>query len=404
MAAIVTTRTMSSIVITQAMLTTTTQGIRIGSARLNKALMHKAIDDRSVAVPDADTQGVLTRLTRSENNAVLHTEESSEISQVNEGLLYDDLFQSMWKRRLGVMWKPQVKRWVYNGVQNVGRLTKSILDGTYKSHAPSPVQIYYPKRRTVMSIPFRDRVWQGYLNDSYIYPIMTKSFIWANMASQINKGTDKARELLRKYLWNHYTHDGLNGYVLQIDIHHYYQTIPRDKALELFKRRLPRSLYGYVEEIINSQYQDSFFAGSQLIQILGIAYLDEIDHFIKERLHIRYYIRYQDDFILMHRDREILENALRCIEEKLLELGLTLNTKKTRIYDINKDIPFLGFYYTLKKSGKIYMRVNPKRIKDIRRRLKRHPQSFPSYLGFLEKGDSQKIIERLREEFEYAEN
>lgn len=401
------TPTMRGMSTRRVMSTTTTVGTVIGSSRLRNALDEEELAERlSAGVSGAITQGILTLFANErKNNSALHTQESSkEIAEAKEGLLYDELFDSMMKRRLGVMWKPQVKAWIINGAENTYKLTESIIKGTYKSRQPQSLMIHYPKEREVKAIPFRDRVWQGYLNDKYIYPIMTKSFIWGNMASQNGKGTDKARDLLKKYLWNHYTHYGMEGYVLQIDIHQYYTTIPRDKAFALFEKKLPPNLYLHVEEILNVQYSDSFYAGSQLVQILGIAYLDSIDHFIKEQLRIRHYIRYQDDFLLMHRSKAALENALVKIERKLFELGLTLNYKKTFIHEITSPILFLGFLYSLQKDGKIYMRVNPKRIKEIRRRLKRYPPSFPSYIGFLSKGDSGQLIKRLEKELQrYAE-
>ena len=406
----VTTPTTRGMLTRQATLTTTTPGTECGCPRLRSALDQTGPARFTAGVSGAITQGILTRSAASngeqENNAALHTQESpEEIAEAEEGHFYDELFDSMMKRRLGVMWKPQVKAWIINGTENTYKLTEAIIRKEYKSRQPQSLTIHYPKERIVKAIPFRDRVWQGYLNDKYIYPIMTRSFVWGNMASQTGKGTDAARDLLKKYLWKYYTHHGAEGYVLQIDIHSYYTTIPKDKALALFKKKLPPNLYRHVEEILGVQYSESFFAGSQLVQILGIAYLDELDHYIKEVLRIRYYIRYQDDFILIHHSREVLQNALGAIENRLRELSLTLNHKKTHIHTLDAPVPFLGFLYNLEKRGNIYMRVNPKRLKEIRRRLRRYPPSFPSYVGFLEKGDSQKIIKRLEEELQRdAEN
>lgn len=389
--------------IRQVMSTTTTVGTVIGFSRLIETPESEATR-LSVALQCVLRQGVPTLPLDEENNSAPYIPEPFEVAGVDEGQLFDTLFDSMLKRKAGVMWKPQVKSWVLNGAVNIHRLSSSLYDGSYASRIPLSIQIYYPKKRVVKAIPFRDRIWQGYLNDHYVYPYMTRSFIWGNMASQYGKGTDKARELLRKYLWKHYTHYGTEGYVLQIDIHQYYTTIPRDKAFALFQKRLPPNLYRHVEEILNVQYSDSFYAGSQLVQILGIAYLDGLDHFIKEKLRIRYYIRYQDDFLLIHHDRKVLENALCKIKEQLAELGLTLNCKKTFIREITAPILFLGFLYSLQKDGKIYMRVNPKRLKEIRRRLKRYPPSFPSYMGFLSKGKSGQLIKRLEKELQkYAE-
>lgn len=46
--------------------------------------------------------------------------------------------------------------------------------------------------------------------------------------------------------------------------------------------------------------------GSQISQIMELLVLNDLDHFIKEKLHIKYYIRYMDDFILIHPDRGYL--------------------------------------------------------------------------------------------------
>lgn len=357
-----------------------------------------SIDRFSVDFRDVIKQGVFTLCQDGINNFSAYISEStSEITEINEQNFYEEIFKSMLKRKNGVMWKPSVKMWVLHGAENCRKLIEQIQTNTYESRKPISKQIYYPKRREVKAIPFRDRIWQGYLNDKFIYSAMTKSFIYANMASQLNKGTDKARDLLRKYLWNFYTHYKTDGYILHIDIYHYYQSIDKDIALNLFRQKLPYNIYKYVEEILNTQYQECFYAGSQMIQILGIAYLDKLDHFIKENLHIRYYIRYQDDFILIHYDKHYLEFCQNKIREELQKLKLEFNEKKTFVSSFNKPILWLGFLYTLHENGKIYMRVNPKRIKEIRRRLKKHPESLEHYKSFILKGKSYKLYVRLEE-------
>ena len=50
--------------------------------------------------------------------------------------------------------------------------------------------------------------------------------------------------------------------------------------------------------------------GSQLIQIAGVDYLSELDHFVKEDLRVRGYGRYMDDLVLVHRDEEFLDECL----------------------------------------------------------------------------------------------
>ena len=76
-------------------------------------------------------------------------------------------------------------------------------------------------------------------------------------------------------------------------------------------------------------------------QILAIFYLNDLDHYIKEKLHIKYYVRYQDDFILFHQSKEYLRFCLEEIDKFVQKEKLTLN-KKTRIYNSNNNYIYLG--------------------------------------------------------------
>ena len=76
-------------------------------------------------------------------------------------------------------------------------------------------------------------------------------------------------------------------------------------------------------------------------QILAIFYLNDLDHFIKETLKIKYYVRYQDDFLLFHKDKNYLKNCLAQIQQFLAKEKLTLNAK-TRIYKNTNNFLFLG--------------------------------------------------------------
>ena len=76
-------------------------------------------------------------------------------------------------------------------------------------------------------------------------------------------------------------------------------------------------------------------------QILAIFYLNDMDHFIKEKLKIKYYVRYQDDFLLFHESKEYLRYCLQEIKNFLEKEKLQLNSK-TRIYKNINNFLFLG--------------------------------------------------------------
>ena len=72
--------------------------------------------------------------------------------------------------------------------------------GKYKQKKTRKFKVYYPKERDIVSVHFRDRVFQRSLNDNILYPKISRSFIYDNMACQKGKGPDKARELSAKVL------------------------------------------------------------------------------------------------------------------------------------------------------------------------------------------------------------
>ena len=90
-------------------------------------------------------------------------------------------------------------------------------------------------------------------------------------------------------------------------------------------------------------------------QCLAIFYLNDMDHYIKEILKIKYYVRYQDDFLLFHESKQYLQECLEKLTKFLKIEKLELN-KKTRIYSNKQNFIFLG-----RKSNKNY--ANYRRIK-----------------------------------------
>lgn len=85
-------------------------------------------------------------------------------------------------------------------------------------------------------------------------------------------------------------------------------------------------------------------------QVLAIFYLNDMDYFIKEKLRIKYFIRYQDDFCLFHESKAYLIYCLEEIRKFLKNEGLRLNNK-TRIYNNKNRYIFLGHRIYNKKDN-----------------------------------------------------
>ena len=141
--------------------------------------------------------------------------------EIDDIIGFDALYNSMYKCKRGVLWKDSVAHFYLNGIEETLRLEKQLKSGEYKARPTYTFNITSPKPRDIISIAFRDRVYQRSLNDNAIYPTMTRSFIRDNWACQKGKGTTDALKRMKAFLHRMYRKYGLDFYGLQIDIHGY---------------------------------------------------------------------------------------------------------------------------------------------------------------------------------------
>lgn len=335
-----------------------------------------------------------------------------EINLINESVIsFDALFRSMYKCKQGVIWKESVASYVLNGIERTLALEEELHNGTYKPRPPVRFVITSPKKRDILSISFRDRVYQRSLNDNVVYPYMTKDFIYDNCSCQKNKGTDFARNRLKCFLHKHYRKNGNNGYVLQIDIKGYYPNMRHDVCKKTFQEKLPSDIYKRVEKVLDTQYLGDigYNAGSQMVQIAGISVLNPIDQYAKYVLGIKYYIRYMDDIIIIDNDINKLKEYKELLAIEFNKLGFQMHDKKTKIFPIRNGISFLGFKYFLNDTGKVFCLINPENVKRERKKLRRLVNmakkgkitkedvnaSYESWKTHAKHGNSYKLIKKM---------
>lgn len=315
---------------------------------------------------------------------------------------YDALYESMNRCKRTVLWKDPVAHFALNDVKEIGRLHSSLTNGSYRSRPGRVFKANSPKPRDILAISFRDRVYQRSLNDILLYPTLIKHFVYDNCACQRGKGTDFCRNRLKCHLQRFYRKYGRNGYILQCDVKGYYPNLQYKVAEDIFRRHLPNAQAEAVLEILNTQYRDKgFFPGSQLLQLVGIAALNGLDHFVKEKLCIKGYIRYMDDFILIHQDKSYLEYCREEIAQELERLGLWLHPTKTKVFSLHRDFKYMGFIFRLTETGKVLMFVDPKVVKRTRRKIRRLRKSHPevvqerlvSWRAYASKGSSRRVLQ-----------
>lgn len=341
---------------------------------------------------------------------------------MKDPISFEALYESSQKCQKGVIWKDSVAAYSLNALERTIKLADALKDGSYESREPYHFYITRPKLRLAASICFKDRVYQRSLNDNAIYPQLTRSFVYDNGACQKNKGTDFTRKRLTAFLQKAYRKHGTVFYVLQCDIHGYYPNMHHDVVEEYFRKHLDGSSAERAISVLREQYPGDigYNPGSQMLQLAGISVLNNLDHFIKERLRIKYYVRYMDDFILLHPDRKYLEKCQAAIAAELIKIKMELHPDKTRIFPISDGLRFLGFDFKLAETGKVVKTLPSSAVKLERKHLRhlvelakagRIPkwkvnQCLESWEAHAKKGNTYHVRMKMREFYDglWSEN
>lgn len=265
------------------------------------------------------------------------------------------------------------------------KIYKDMLNCTYQPSEVNEFVIYEPKRRLIVSQNMYDKVVNHLVSRELLIPYLTSCLIDSNVASRKGKGTSYGRKLYFQY---RHTMDQKYSryYLLKIDIHGYFSHICHDILKDKITTRIKdKKALDLIFKIIDS-YSNGCPIGFMTSQIFAIFYLNDLDHFIKEELKIKYYIRYQDDFLLIHEDKQYLKKCLEKIKIKLSKIGLEINAK-TRIYKNNENMNFIGVRKNKKWSNR------HRTVRKVNHRIHLYQQgkiSFPSVvssISYLERGE-----------------
>lgn len=289
-----------------------------------------------------------------------------------EPYCFEKLYDSAGKCIKGVSHKAEAARFELNRIECVSKLVKKYEEVGYIPGKTRLVKLFYPKRRDAVANRYADRVTQRSINDNALYPQMTKSFVYTNMACQKGKGTDSAILYFKSCLQKYATKYKNKFYIAMTDYTGYYKNLVHDDVNQMLRRCLDSDTAAETIKVLEEQYSGDFGynPGSQMVQIVGISYPSRRDHFVKEVLHEKEYIRYMDDSVIFDSNRANLERKLNAVRLKDEKMHLNLHPRKTRIYDMSRErIRFLGFDFRVTSSGKILMVVSKDNVKHEKKKL-----------------------------------
>jgi len=298
----------------------------------------------------------------------------SALPQYDELCSFENLYKAHKAARKGKRHKREVIEFEMNLAENLCRLQRELEARTYRQRGYYHFMVYEPKARSIYAPYYIDRVVQHCLCDNILASVLEPRLIHDNAACRVGKGTHFAIRRLSHFLTAHYRRHGAAGYFLKCDIRKYFDNIDHAVLLQKLARTFrDPDLFSLLRNIIDS-YEKSpgkgLPLGNQCSQWFALYYLDSLDRLIKERLHVRHYIRYMDDFVLVHEDKAFLRDCLRAIQAHCRDvLGLELNSK-TQIFPIQNGVDFLGWHHYLTGTGKVVRKLLLPSKQRLRRRMK----------------------------------
>ena len=258
-------------------------------------------------------------------------------------LTFENILNAHKRASKGKIQKKEIILFEMDLETNIIRIINEIKSGTYKFGDYREFFVYEPKKRLIKSLPYRDRVVHQWYVEEFIKPYFFKRFIKDTFACLDERGTHKAVLRLQQQMRN-MKRQYKKYYVLKCDIRKYFYTIDKKILLEILKKRIKdKKIIEFSKVILNDNEEIGIPIGNFTSQYFANIYLNELDHYIKEQLRIKNYIRYMDDFILLLRTKEEAREILSLIEKFLKEhLNLILN-QKSKYFPNNKGIDFCGY-------------------------------------------------------------
>ena len=297
---------------------------------------------------------------------------SAPYDDFNRVFTYDNLYTGYNKCTLGVRWKASIQKFMMFATRDTYRTYKRLHNGTFRHDPFYEFDIIERGRpRHIRSVTVRERGVQRCLCDNALVPLVTRSFIYDNGASMLNKGYTFTIRRIETYLHKYYRRYGSEGYVLLFDFSKFFDNVSHEVVFRILDRAIQDKRLRDVSKDFVSAFGDvGLGLGSQVSQVLALASANEVDHYVKDVCRIKYYGRYMDDGYLIHRDRKYLERCLEGISEICDRLGIKINRKKTHIVKLSHGFSFLKARFFLLDSGRVVKKIYKLSVTKERKKLK----------------------------------
>ena len=298
--------------------------------------------------------------------------------------------------------------------QNIFDLHRELNNLTYDHGSYTGFYITDPKLRHIHKATVKDRILHHAIY-GVLTPIFEPTFIPNSFSCRKGKGSHKGVETLSKILRKVSRNNTRNCYALKCDIKKFFDSVDHCIFISILRKRIiDINAIWLLENIINS-YSSNIFEkkglpiGNLTSQLFTNIYMNDLDQYINNRLKVKHYVRYTDDFVIVSDDKDYLKNMLKPISRFLTDkLFLQLHPTKVSIRKYNQGIDFLGYvilpHYKLirtKTKKRIHRKLELRKSEYANNKISKYTyeQSLQSYLGVLFRACAYDFSNDLKNQF-----
>ena len=269
---------------------------------------------------------------------------------------FENLLSAYRKARRGKRERPEVARFGLDLEKELLSLQRELLAGDYHPGTYRLFTLYERKPRLIAAAPFRDRVVHHAVMN-VIEPALDRTFLHDSYACRAGKGVHAAVARYQGWARRY-------AYVLKMDIAQYFPSVDHDLLRDKLRRRIKdKCVLALLDRIIDgSPAVDrtlEYFPGDDLLtpisrrtgipignltsQFFANLYLDDFDHYAKEVLHCKAYLRYVDDTVVLDDDKAKLGELRAVVRERLARDRLRLHPRKVQVSRVSEGLDLLGY-------------------------------------------------------------
>lgn len=309
---------------------------------------------------------------------------------------YENLDLAERKARKGKGSRYEVRRFLENREENLQKIKKELEEDTFVVPKRKWKRIFDPKERWIGVSKYNPVLIVQYALLNILEPIFMKQMISTTYSCIKGRGIHPCSNALRRMLKEH---PNETVYALQLDISKCYDNVRHEiLRYQLMRFIKDEKILNVIFKIVESE--KNLVIGDHISSWLCNIYLSQIDHSVKEKKHVRFYVRYADDIVILSDSKEFLWDVLSFIERELLAKGMHVKHNAS-VYHVEKHgINFIGYVFyhdhtLLRKRIKVNMMKKVRMVAKKNLSLEEARAELAGHWGWLKHCDSKNLQRKI---------